>query len=247
MRVHFLGTNGWYDNPAGNTICVLLECQGRLTVLDAGNGIHKLDRFLAPSKPVDLFLSHFHLDHIEGLHSIVRLNLARGLRIFGQEGAREALKNILRQPYSVPLDDMPFPVSILELPADRAQAPYLRDVRPLVHAAPCIGFRFEIEGKAIAYCTDTGLCENLIALGKSADLLITECSAASGQPRDSWPHLSPEDAITVARETRAKRVALVHFNASIYPTRESRREVQRRVSREADSVFVAFDDMALEL
>jgi ribonuclease BN (tRNA processing enzyme) len=206
-----------------------------------------MDRVLANPKPADLFLSHFHLDHIEGLHTIVRLNFSRGLRIFGQAGAREVLGNIIRQPYTVPLSDMPFRVGVFELPAEHALAPYLKDARPLVHAAPCIGFRFELEGRTIAYCTDTGMCSNLTALGKGADLLITECSAIAGQRRDSWPHLAPEDAVAVAKETGAKRVALVHFNASLYPTVESRKAVQAKVACEADNIIVAFDDMALDL
>ena len=247
MRVTFLGTNGWYDNAAGNTICTLIEGEDRYVILDAGNGIHKMDRFLANPKPADLFLSHFHLDHIEGLHTIVRLNFARGLRIFGQTGARAALGNILRQPYTVPLEEMPFRVGVVEIPEERALAPYLADARPLVHAAPCLGFRFALEGRTIAYCTDTGMCSNLIALGRNADLLITECSASPGERRDSWPHLAPEDAVAIAKETGAKRVVLVHFNAALYPTAESRREVQETVSRSADNITVAHDDMTMEL
>jgi ribonuclease BN (tRNA processing enzyme) len=206
-----------------------------------------MDRVLANPKPADLFLSHFHLDHIEGLHTLVRLNFSSGLRIFGQAGAREALGNILRHPYTVPLSGMPFRAGVFELPGERALAPYLRDARPLVHADPCMGFRFELEGRTIAYCTDTGMCSNLIALGRGADLLIAECSALAGERRDSWPHLTPGDAVTIAKETGAKRVALVHFNASLYPTVESRKAVQETVAREADNIIVAFDDMALEL
>ena len=38
-------------------------------------------------------------------------------------------------------------------------------------------------------------------------------------------------------------MALVHFNASLYPTVESREAVQEKVAREADNIIVAFDDM----
>jgi ribonuclease BN (tRNA processing enzyme) len=91
------------------------------------------------------------------------------------------------------------------------------------------------------------MCSNLIALGRGADLLIIECSALAGERRDSWPHLTPGDAVTIAKETGAKRVVLVHFNASLYPTVESRKAVQRTVAREADNIAVAFDDMIMEL
>lgn len=247
MKVIFLGTNGWYDNETGNTVCVLIDAPEGYVILDAGNGIHKLDRYMTEDKPAYLFLSHFHLDHIVGLHTIVRLSFPRGLRIFGQEGTRKILRDILRQPYTVPIDDMPFDVSLGELPGDRAAVPFLEDFRPLVHASPCLGYRFRLGGRTIAYCTDTGLCDNLIQLGKGADLLITECSALSGQRRDSWPHLAPEDAVTVARESGAKKVVLVHFNAALYPTAESRRQVQAFVNREADNISVGYDGLVIEL
>jgi glyoxylase-like metal-dependent hydrolase (beta-lactamase superfamily II) len=110
MKVRFLGTNGWFDSTTGNTICTLIEASDRYVVLDAGNGIHKLGRYIR-DRPVDLFLSHFHLDHIEGLHTIVKLNL-RGLRIFGMEGTDRALRAIIKRPYTVPLGEGPYPVEV---------------------------------------------------------------------------------------------------------------------------------------
>lgn len=247
MKIVLLGTNGWYDNKAGNTISILIDASDRYVILDAGNGIHKLSRYMSEDKPAYLFLSHFHLDHIEGLHTLMRLSFPRGLKVFGQEGTREALDGVMRKPYSIPLKDMPFDVQVYELPAERSAVPFLSDVRHLIHASPCIGFRFEIDGRTIAYCTDTGLCENLFELGRNADLMITECSAVSGQRRDSWPHLAPEDAVTVATRTGAKQIVLVHFNASLYPTVESRRAVQQEVSRSAACIKAGFDDMIIEL
>ena len=68
MQVIFLGTNGWYDSPTGNTICTLINSDKYHIILDAGNCLYKADRYIKDDLPVFLFLSHFHLDHIEGLH-----------------------------------------------------------------------------------------------------------------------------------------------------------------------------------
>ena len=68
MKIIFLGTNGWYDTSLGNTICTLIKTQDFHIILDAGNGLYKIDRHIIDEKPVFLFLSHFHLDHIIGLH-----------------------------------------------------------------------------------------------------------------------------------------------------------------------------------
>ena len=86
MKVIFLGTNGWYDTDTGNTICTLINSEKYHIILDAGNGIYKADRYIHDDLPVYLFLSHFHLDHIEGLHVLNKFRFSQGLRIFGQKG-----------------------------------------------------------------------------------------------------------------------------------------------------------------
>ena len=116
MKVRFLGTNGWYDTQTGNTLCVLIESGDMSIVLDAGNGIHKLDRYVK-EKPAYLFLSHFHLDHIEGMHTMVKMRL-ESLSIFGMEGTEKILNDVIRRPYTVPLAEYPYPVTVGELPRD---------------------------------------------------------------------------------------------------------------------------------
>ncbi|MCJ7596421.1 MAG: hypothetical protein MUO52_16765, partial [Desulfobacterales bacterium] len=68
LRVHFLGTNGWYDTVTGNTVCIALDHRDFVLVLDAGNGIQRLDSISVGDRPVFIFLSHLHLDHVCGLH-----------------------------------------------------------------------------------------------------------------------------------------------------------------------------------
>lgn len=242
-----MGTNGWFDSATGNSICTLIEASDAYVVLDAGNGIHKLGRYIDDSRPVYLFLSHFHLDHIVGLHTIVKLKLPQGLQIFGMEGAGDILKSIIRRPFTVPLGEGPFPVKVLELPRDADKAPFLEGYGFLVHSDPCMGFRFRLDGKTIAYCTDTGICDELIRLGRDADLLIAECSELSGRHSETWPHLNPEDALSVARLCGAKRLALTHFNAHLYDTIEKRKEVEERLKSAFEGLTVAYDDTVIRL
>ena len=61
VKVIFLGTNGWYNSPTGDTTCILIETKDSYIILDAGSGIAKLDEYIKQPKKAYLFLSHFHI------------------------------------------------------------------------------------------------------------------------------------------------------------------------------------------
>ena len=79
MKIIFLGTNGWYDSATGNTVCTLIQTRKYDIVLDAGYGLAKLDKYCDGTKPVFILLSHFHLDHIAGLHTLVKFKAIKHL------------------------------------------------------------------------------------------------------------------------------------------------------------------------
>ncbi|MHB8907593.1 MAG: MBL fold metallo-hydrolase [Syntrophales bacterium] len=224
MKVTFLGTNGWYDTETGNTVCTLVQTKDYEIIFDAGNGIHRADRYLDGGKPAFLFLGHFHVDHIEGLHILAKFRFPKGLVICGPAGSREILGTFLNAPFTIPLPLLPYPVRILEMPEETAALPFPVEALPLRHASLTMGYRIEVDGRTIAYCSDTGYCENAVALGRSADLLITECAYKKDQFLEEWPHLNPETAARIAREAGAKRLALTHFDAEVYRSIPERKE-----------------------
>ncbi len=249
MKVIFLGTNGWYDSNTGNTICTLIETEQYFLILDAGNGIHKVDQYIPDNskKPVYLFISHFHLDHIVGLHILNKFNFTQGLRIYGQTGTKYMLNTIINASYTVPFDKLPFKVDIYELPEGIHHIPFLVNCKFLHHSLPCLGYRFELDNKIITYCTDTGFCENAIELARNADLLIAECSFKSGQSDANWPHLNPEDAAQIANKANARKLALLHFDANIYRTLEERKEAQEKAREIFNNTFAAMDNMEIKI
>lgn len=248
MRCIFLGTNGWFDTQTGNTICTLIETQRCFIILDAGNGIHKIDRYVYhPQKPIYLFLSHFHLDHVIGLHTLSKFTSLRAIEIYGPLGARHWLNLIINYPFTVPLRDLPFDVTVNELHEGPHNLPFSVECRRLLHPSACYGYRFMLDGKTVAYCPDTGVCENAVELAKNADLLVIECSLKSGEKNPKWPHLNPEDAIAIAREASAKKLALVHFDANIYASLSDRLEIESKFSEGYAELFVTTDDMVINL
>jgi ribonuclease BN (tRNA processing enzyme) len=249
MKAIFLGTNGWYDTETGNTICILISAKDYDIILDAGNGLHKVDRFISGNsrKPVYLFISHFHLDHIVGLHILNKFTFPQGLTICGPAGSREILRTFVNTPFTVPFSQLPFAVTICEFPEDRGKLPFSVEARELLHSTLTLGYRIETEGKIITYCPDTGYCENAVTLSQRADLLIAECAYKNGQFSESWPHLNPETAASIAGEAGAKRLALVHFDAETYKTMADRKEAERAAQQIFKDTFVANDDTAIEI
>lgn len=247
MQVTFLGTNGWYDSAAGNTVSTLIRTEDYDIILDAGNGIAKAERYIAQDRPAFLFLSHMHIDHIAGLHTLCKFRFRKGLNIYTQERTMGQLEQFVNEPYTVPFAMLPFTNVVRELAAGTHRLPFTVTCLPLVHPAPCFGYRLEIDGKVIAYCTDTGRCDNAVTLARNADLLITECGLKPGVESPDWPHLNPETAIAIAQEAGAKRLALTHFGAEVYQTVEERTALQARFSPGFPGLIVALDDMTVDV
>ncbi len=247
MQVTFLGTNGWFDTATGNTVSVLVQTREYDIIFDAGNGIAKADRYISQEKPVFLFLSHFHIDHISGLHTLVKFRLKDGLKIFCMQGGAALLNTFVGEPFTVPLKKLPYPVHIIELEEGIHRVPFTVECRPLIHPAPCNGYRIEIDGKVIAFCTDTGVCDNAVVLARNADLLITECGLKPGESSPDWPHLNPQDAIMIATKSGAKRLALLHFGAEVYRTLEERKAVKDQFEHLSPGLIAATDDMSVDI
>jgi ribonuclease BN (tRNA processing enzyme) len=57
--------------------------------------------------PVFLFISHYHLDHVAGLHALVKFRFRHPLRICGQPGIEATLRSLVREPFTVPFRTCP--------------------------------------------------------------------------------------------------------------------------------------------
>jgi ribonuclease BN (tRNA processing enzyme) len=247
MKIIFLGTNGWYDSSVGNTVSTLIDTKEAYIILDAGFGINKASNYLKENKPVYLFLTHFHIDHICGLHTLPKLPIKNILTIISHEGAKELCDTFINHPYATPLKDLKYTVKIQESKEGKNILPIKFECLSLQHIDLSYGYRLYLENKVIVYCSDTKICNNDKIISKNADLLIHECGYNVAPLDDFWGHTDPEGAAQLAKDAKVKKLYLTHFGPNAFPSRAKRLQAQTRARKFFKESFAAFDDQIIEI
>jgi len=247
MKLIFLGTNGWFSTNAGNTSCALVESEKYYIIFDAGDGLYKLNKYIKKEKPVYLFLSHLHLDHIIGLHSLILFTNKSGLKIYLPKGTKKFLEKIIDHPYALPFKDMSLKVSVNELSEGCHKLPFEVECRKLQHVDMDFGYRILLEGKTIVYCSDTGVCDNSFVLSQNADVLIHECSNREGHSSGSWGHVNPKEAAELAKKANVKKLFFTHFSGRDYANKKDKKTAQKIAKKIFKNTISGEDGMVIDL
>ena len=232
MKVTFLGTGGWFATEKRMTSSVLVETKKAQFVFDAGSGFPRVWKHLN-GKPVFLFLTHYHIDHVVGLFSKAGMGMPGKLTIVGQRGVKRVIERLLGTPYS------PFTPKNYRF-VEMAGGSSIKiggakiTAANLVHTSPTIGYRLEAEGKAFAYCTDTQATANAARLAGKADLLVHDSSYLErerpGLPKNMNGHSTVREAALAAGAAGAKRLALFHVNCFYGKKEEKEMEKEGRAA-----------------
>lgn len=240
MRLTIWGCRGSVPTPGadtvafgGNTSCVEVALDdGTVFVLDAGTGIIDLGLELLSRSVhrLHLFLTHLHLDHLEGLRFFAPLWDERvTLDIWGPPSPLLGLRERISRSFSPPL----FPVELRDVPArvtfrDVPRQPWTVEGVSLaadlvMHPGPTVGFRFETASSSFAYLPDhepalVGLADRPrdwisgAALAEDVDVLLHDAQYLEDQyeERIGWGHSSVSDAVAFRRAVGARRLLLFH-------------------------------------
>jgi phosphoribosyl 1,2-cyclic phosphodiesterase len=161
LRVRFWGTRGSIPSPGrdtvrygGNTPCLELRTpDGWLIVVDAGTGIRELGRSLVHRAngariTGDIFLTHAHWDHIQGLPFFAPIfRPGNHFTIWGSKATETSIGRVVRDQMSpvvfpVPFEQVAATIDFREL--DDGHAPDGYDVRamPVRHPGGALAYRF---------------------------------------------------------------------------------------------------------
>lgn len=254
MKIVFLGTNGWYTTPTGNTSCVLINSKHHYVIFDAGNGIYKIDKFITDEKPISLFLTHFHIDHVSGLHTLAKFNFPQGINVYIPKRRKKDFDILVANPYTIGYksdenkkSSLRTNIRLHELAEGSHSLDFEVEVIALYHADNNHGYRVKLEDKIIAYSGDTGVGPNSIKLARNADVLIHECSFVRPNHMVKWGHVYPEEAATLAKKSGARQLALTHFAADLYTSLDMRKEAEEKAKKIFPNTLAAVDDKVLKL
>jgi len=237
LRLKFWGVRGSVPVPAadyleygGNTTCIEINTGDGVIIIDAGTGIRRLGMKLQEEAggaklALNLLLTHFHWDHIQGLPFFTPLYSAQNEIRFYAGYPPAQLRGILEGEMSTPY----FPVNFEFLPARRRFVDL--NTRPLkiagmeVHPFPmnhpqgATGFRFEAGGKVIVHASDLehgnpSFEQTLRKYADGADVLIYDAqyTPEEYETKQGWGHSTWLEATQIARDCKVKQLILFHHD-----------------------------------
>ena len=239
-KLRLWGVRGTIPTPigqnlryGGNTVCLSADLGGETyLVLDCGTGLRMFgDDITRRAQRIErryhLFLSHYHLDHIQGLpfftplydrHSVVTFY---GFNSLGRS-AQGILEGLMAPPY--------FPVKLAGVPAkveyvdSSALSLTLGDVEvsslPLRHPDGSLSYRLRHAGKSIVFATDHEFGDEtmdnaLVRFSEGADYLIYDATYQEAEYeslRRGWGHSTWYAAVKTARLAKVRNLILFHHH-----------------------------------
>ena len=265
LRLQFWGTRGSIPSPGprtvrygGNTPCVEVRTsEGWLVILDAGTGIRELGRSLierANGSPIagDIFVTHAHWDHIQGLPFFGPV-FQRGnhFTIWGSKAMATSIDRVVRDQMSpvvfpVTFEQLDAVIDFREMSEERCVGRgYTVEAMQMRHPGGALGYKFtdgngNRGGRALVYISDNELDaaakyeapaswrDDLVRFSRGASVLVhdTMYTVEEYDHHRGWGHSTYEDALELALEAEVETLILFHHK----PERTDD-EVDRRVEQ----------------
>ncbi len=201
----------------------LLDAGSVVALLDCGPGTVRTLATLSIDWAgiTDIFLTHFHTDHVGGLPALL-FSLTHGLlperriaplTVWGPPGTRSMMTHLAAALGDYVLDPG-FPLHVIEIQAGETRTIGDQlEVRTIStpHTDESQAFRIESEAGSVVYSGDTGPAAALAEFAAGSDLFVCECSLPDDLAGDN--HLSPAAVARFAAGAAPELLLLTH----VYP------------------------------
>ncbi len=271
MKIRFWGTRGTrmvasdgYEAFGRNTICVEVVCSERVLVFDAGSGFVNLGSSLRERevRSIDLFLSHSHYDHVEGIpffqpfyDASFSARIWSG-RLKGIEFTREIVDGLMKEPY-FPIRQEKFHAKLTYKQISDEQKLDLGDgiavyTARLHHPGGATAYRVNYKGRSFAFVTDTTHAPGqrdvgLIKFLKGVDVFAYDCSYTDAEfPQfASFGHSTWEEGCRLRKAAGARRMLGIHHMP--FRTDEALRKIEYNLADTDERCGIAKDGDLVEL
>ena len=143
MQVTFLGTSAALPTVDRNVAALMVQREGELLLFDCGEGTQRqMMRYTSGFGVEDIFITHFHADHILGIPGLLRTMGLQGrtapVRLHGPRGAQRQLAPLI----TLGMERPKFPVEIVELRVDEIlnRGDYDIVVGQAQHKGECVAY-----------------------------------------------------------------------------------------------------------
>jgi len=247
LRLRFWGTRGSIPAPGaetvrygGNTPCVEVTTEtGWLIILDAGTGMRALgqsliERAAGGGIAGDIFLTHAHWDHIQGIPFFAPIfQQGNHFNIWGSKTLETSIDRVIRDQMSpvvfpVTFDGLSARIDFFEIAEERrAGNGYEVTAFGVQHPGGALGYRFsgaDSPGSSFVYISDNELgSSDLYPVGdnwrrrltefvRGAKILVHDATYTTDeyQQRRGWGHSTYDEAVELALEARVEELVLFH-------------------------------------
>jgi ribonuclease Z len=213
MRLLFLGTGGYHPNERRHTACLMLPEIG--VVFDAGSSAFRVSAHLVTNE-LDIFLTHPHLDHVQGLTNFL-VPMLQGViarcRVHALPATIAAVReHLFSQPLFPILPAFEFVPLQDQDTVSKGQATITHC--PLAHPGGSLGFQLEANGKRVAYITDTTVDGSYTEFIRGVEILIHECNFSDEM--SEWAaktgHSHTSQVASLAKEAGVGTLFLTHID-----------------------------------
>lgn len=222
MRLQFVGTGDAFGSGGRFNTCLHVIGGGTNFLIDCGaSSLIALKRLGIDRNAIDLILlTHYHADHCGGvpffmLDAQFVARRTRPLTIAGPPPVKEWFSQLMETAFAgSSRSAKAFEVSIVEVVPDapwRFKDVEIRSAR-VRHGTPpesYHGYRVAADGKILAYSGDTEWTESLVALGRDADLFVSE---AYVYDKPVPMHLAYRQLVAQLSQIRPKRLIITHMS-----------------------------------